>query len=379
MATTKIPTPGEGDGVDAFFARCGFPSHARDQCWLLVQQLFPDAEIEEANPQGYCSYTLCVGVSHIVQFRPPAHKLHMAVAEAAYDAYGDLAPRTQLLTVLKPTRSLLSKSHHRGCNGSQCIDEGVVMDDDQDFLDVVSMTRMRGISLSESRASSAGMSMGFQPQQQRLTIVRDFARFMATGWNHAHKNAGSETPCIRGRIGSSLRWRLEQMHTLLPPRFQPFVIGMLSRLDNITSLPWVLTHGDIVPANIMVEPSQHTPSQYALTGLLDWAEAEYLPLGVGLYGLEELLGEHDASGRFSYYSDEIELRALFWAHLETDLGAGAPALNSLSRGLVDDAHTLGVLLWHGIAFDDGKLDRVVQEGRDDEEIMRLDLFFAGRM
>ena len=35
---------------------------------------------------------------------------------------------------------------------------------------------------------------------------------------------------------------------------------------------------------------------------------------------------------------------------------------------------LGVLLWHGIAFDDGAIDRVVQEGRDIDEIHRLDAF-----
>ena len=38
------------------------------------------------------------------------------------------------------------------------------------------------------------------------------------------------------------------------------------------------------------------------------------------------------------------------------------------------ARDLGVLLWHGIAFDDGAINRVVQEGRDIEEIHRLDAF-----
>lgn len=377
MTVAKIPVPGEGNGVDAFFARCGLASHTRDQCWLLVREIFPGAKVEEASPQGYCSYTLCARDDTIIQFRPPAHKLHMAVAEAACDVYGSLAPRAQLVTVLKATRLPLSTDHHSGFHGPQPVDEGVVVDDDHDdYLDVVSMNRIRGTSLSESRASTTSRSTCFQPRQQLHSIVRHFARFTATGWLHTHRALGPEVPCTRGLIGSSLRWRLEQMHACLPPRFHPFVSRILDNLDKITSLPWVLTHGDIVPANIMVEPSQDTLGEHVLTGFLDWAEAEYLPFGVGLYGLEELLGETATDGRFSYYPIETELRTLFWSHLEAELADGGFAMDRLSRELVDDAHVLGVLLWHGIAFDGGKLDRVVQQGRDDEEILRLDLFFA---
>lgn len=379
MAAIKTHTPGEGNGVDAFFDRCGFSPQTRDQCWHLAQRLFPNARVEEASPQGYCSYTLCAGHDKVVQFRPSAHKLHIAVAEAACDVYGSLAPRTQLLTVFKPTRSLLPKGHHSGAKDFKPIDEGVVMEDDQIFLDVVSLERIRGTSLAELRASAAGCPTLTPCAKYRCSIVRHFARFIATGWIQAHKSSESEMSFMSGRIGSSLRWRLEQMRDGLPPRFGPFLSRTLSKLDSIVSLPWVLTHGDIVPANIMVEPSQDRPGELVLTGLLDWAEAEYLPLGVGLYGLEEFLGQTDHSGRFSYYADERELRNLFWAHLEAELATGGLALSELSREMVEDAHTLGVLLWHGIAFDNGKLDRVVQEGRDDEEILRLDLYFAGRI
>lgn len=373
MANTKIPTPGEGNGVDEFFARCGFSPKTRDQCWLLIQKLIPDAKIEEANPQGYCSYTLLVGHDRVIQFRPAAHKLHMDVAQAACEVYGRFAPRTQLLTVLKPARSLLAEEHNDRSNSAQPVDEGVVMGDGQEHFDVVCLERLRGISLAELRASSV------PSKQHRYSVIHHFARFIATGWNDAHKKPRTEAPCISGRIGGSLRWRLEKMGASLPPRFAPFLTRTKSQLDRITSLPWVLSHGDVVPANIMVEPSKSRPEELLLTGMLDWAETEYLPFGVGLYGLEELLGETDSSGRFAYYHDEKELRALFWAQLEEELAAGAHALSQTQRDVIDDAHTLGVLLWHGIAFDNGKLDRVVQEGRDDEEILRLDLFFAGRI
>ncbi|KAJ4424691.1 hypothetical protein N0V82_000619 [Gnomoniopsis sp. IMI 355080] len=297
----------------------------------------------------------------------------MAVAEAACNAYGSLAPRTQLLTVLKPTACPLSKDYRNDFDAPQPVDEGVAMVDDQYCFDVISLERIRGISLAELRTSSV------LSRKHRCSVIRHFARLIVTGWTHAHEMPGPGRPRTPGRVGGSLRWRLEKMRADLPPRFAPFVSRAWTQLDKITSLPWVLTHGDMVPANIMVEPSQDKLGELVLTGMLDWAEAEYLPFGVALYGLEELLGETDSSGRFSYYSDESELRALFWEQLEAELAAGGPAMSKLEKQIVDDAHILGVLLWHGIAFDDGKLDRVVQAGRDDEEILRLDLFFAGHM
>lgn len=382
MATTnKVTTPGQGNGVGAFFTRCGFcPQETRHQCWALIQKLFPGEQIEEATPQGYCSYTLCVGKDNIIQFRPPAHKLHMGIAEAACETYGALAPRTQHLTIFKPPRSLLTASL------PQPLDEGVVMmEDEQDYyFDVLSLERIRGTSLAELRTRTSSLNSLTSQQQYRCSTIRHFARFIARGWIHANtKISGSASPCIPDRIGSSLRWRLEQMCASLPPRFKPFLSRTWNQFDRITSsLPWVLTHGDIVPANIMVEPrasrSGSPDEDLVMTGLLDWAEAEYLPFGVGLYGLEELLGETDSNGRFAYYDEEKGLRDLFWTCLEEELTAGGLTLARLPRDTVDDAHTLGVLLWHGIAFDNGKLDRVVQEGRDDEEILRLDLFFAGR-
>lgn len=392
MATTttasKVMTPGEGNGVEAFFTRCGFcPQETRHHCWTLIQKLFPGEQVEEANPQGYCSYTLCVGYDKIIQFRPTVHKLHMAIAEAACETYGALAPKTRHLTIFKPPRSLLT------VGPQQPIDEGVVMEeeDQEYYFDVLSLERIRCTSLAELRRTSLLNLPSPTQHQQRSSVIRHFARFIAKGWIHANAKTSDSgfPPCIPDRIGSSLRLRLEQMCASLPPRFKPFLSRTWNQFDKITSsLPWILTHGDIVPANIMVEPRpscSDSPEgkgggkeELVMTGLLDWAEAEYLPFGVGLYGLEELLGETDSRGHFAYYDEEKELRGLFWVCLEEELAAGGLTLARLSRDTVDAAHTLGVLLWHGIAFDNGKLDRVVQEGRDDEEIQRLDLFFAGR-
>ncbi len=213
--------------------------------------------------------------------------------------------------------------------------------------------------------------------------MRAYARLSGRSWHSRRPASDPSLPSLKGRIGSSLGWRLELMGRDLPARFQPYVARIRGQLPQIEALPWVLTHGDVVPSNIMVQPA---PDGLCLTGLLDWAEAEYLPLGVGLYGAEELLGQTAVpwngegaypprGSRFVYFDDASGLREALWRELEEAM----PELRTDAALLatVQAARDLGILLWHGIAFDDGRLDRVVQEGRDDEEIQRLDLFLRG--
>jgi hypothetical protein len=81
---------------------------------------------------------------------------------------------------------------------------------------------------------------------------------------------------------------------------------------------------------------------------VDWAEGEWLPFGVGLYGIEELLGRmvEDGGGerRFEYWPDAEQLRAVFWEALV----AGVPELaeGSEFRARVEKARLLGLLLWY---------------------------------
>jgi hypothetical protein len=168
-----------------------------------------------------------------------------------------------------------------------------------------------------------------------------------------------------GIIGKSIASRLKSLSTELPVRFQSAARRIIRELRYIEALPWVLTHGDIVAGNVMVEPSSGH-----LVGLVDWAEAEYLPFGVSFYGLEEFLGETSPTG-FQYYRDASDLRSVFWAELKKQI----PELGQREiLKAVELARDLGVLLWHGIAFDNGAISRVVQEGKDVEEIYRLDAF-----
>lgn len=317
-----------GVSLSAFFDRCKLPPSVKDECDAFVKSKFP----ESCRPcpfQGYCSYTVCVGDETVVQFRPVAHRLDLDVIRTACEVFGALAPDTAYLGELGQTG-----------------------------LHIYSMRRLPGVSLLDLRADNDALTY----RSKRESIVRDFAHIQARSWQHAK---AYDDVMVKRTVGASLRWRLELM-TRLPRRFQHIVKSISASLRDIENVPWVFSHGDLLPSNMMVCPKSGN-----ISGLLDWAEAEYLPFGVGMYGLEELLGE-DQNGRFMYYPEAKRLRDLFWG----ELLAAAPGFSQDSGrvAVVKKAQAFGILLWHGIAFDDGRLDRIVEEGKDDAEIERLDAF-----
>ncbi|CZS93575.1 uncharacterized protein RCO7_09517 [Rhynchosporium graminicola] len=314
--------------IDSFFIRSGLTVQDRLDCFAFVEELYPDKSISPTSCQGYCSMTTLVGEHLIVQFRPSKYRLNLLVTSAARDVYGTFAPETKYIATL-PASGLL----------------------------VYIMDRIRGITFKDLQASSGtrGISTQF-----RARLCRDFAVFLSRSWHR-----GAEKPMELGTVGRSIKTRLQSLCKDLPIRFRATARHILTNLHHIEALPCVLTHGDIVPANIMVNPSTG-----ALTGLVDWAEAEFLPFGICLYGLEELLGKITPGG-FQYSAEAERLRNVFW----TELRRNIPALQNIHvLQVVKLARDLGILLWHGIAFDDGAIDRVVQEGRDIEEIQRLDSF-----
>lgn len=221
---------------------------------------------------------------------------------------------------------------------------------------VYAMSRLEGISLKDFRIECTS------PALRMASLCRDFAGFVSQAWHHRAMRPSA------GKVGTSMRPRLGLLDAGLPCRFRAVTQRVLAGLPSIEALPWVITHGDIVPSNLMLHPSTGR-----LSGLVDWAEAEYLPFGVCWYGLEEILGEVTPEG-FKYHHEADDMRRIFWRELMSkipELAGSSPLLDAvlLSRDL-------GVLLWYGIAFDDGAIDRVVQEGRDVAEIARLDAFLS---
>ncbi|KAI3337256.1 hypothetical protein HD806DRAFT_32504 [Xylariaceae sp. AK1471] len=327
---SKMANPPKDSGVSfaPFFDRCKLPATVKDECDAFVRSRYSE-HIRPAPFQGYCSYTLFVGEEIVVQLRPSAYKLDVGISRTACNIFGHLAPETECLGQLRDTD-----------------------------LHAFSMRKLPGVSLSDHRAMSSRRSA-------REQVISSFAHLQALAWRHARR--AEDLLHERRTVGSSLALRLKSMSASLPMRFRSIATSILADLSDIQALPWVFTHGDFLPANIMVSPYSGK-----LMGLLDWAEAEWLPFGIGMYGLEELLGENNKDGKFVYYPEAKQLRNMFWKELMLLIPELSQDLKTTA--LVKKAQRLGILLWHGIAFDNGKLDRVVEEGKDDQEIQRLDEF-----
>ena len=311
--------------IDDFFRRSGLTSHDQLDCETFIQRLHPGRAISLASSQGYCSLTMFVGDDTVIQFRPSNYSLDLRITDAARRVYGSFAPETRCIGTV-PASGLL----------------------------VYSMNKISGVSFKDLCERNTPAA------HHRARLCRDFAGFLSKSWHHS-----KTTNVPLGVIGKSIVPRLKSLITDLPVRFQASARNVLSHLHQIEALPWVLTHGDVVAANIMVDPSSAK-----LTGLVDWAEAERLPFGVCLYGLEEILGGLTPTG-FQYHGDASNLRDIFWQELTETI----PELRETTVSeAVELARDLGVLLWYGIAFDDGAIDRVVQEGRDEDEIQKLESF-----
>ncbi|KAI5465666.1 hypothetical protein BGZ63DRAFT_110484 [Mariannaea sp. PMI_226] len=345
IAFSDESTSSEVTEIYGFFVRNGIDTRMKEACYLLARSLYPNGEITPVKSQGYCSYTLAIYPNYLVQFRTEEYQLDIRICEEAKSIFGTLVPRVQYLGSVPLQRSA------DGGRG----------------LYVYVQERIPGVTLEEFRKRCSDDHMH---RVHRRRLVEDIAEVFAVSLQHEkrrHNRSGSDT-FKKGLVGRSLRWRLDILTALPDKGLREQVDVVASSIDHVEGLPWCLTHGDLVPANIMVDPDTGH-----LTGLIDWAEGEWLPFGVGLYGLEEVLGYEDPAVGFRYYEDHKQLRELFWNSLKKR----NPAMKSSSWiRHVELSRTLGILLWRGIAFEDGRIDRVVEPGRDDTELHKLKLFLA---
>lgn len=340
-----IPEPSVVD----FFARNGCDYETRNECMRFACLRFPEDLVQEADVQGQCSYTVAVSTTHLLQFRPDRFKLDMKIYQDARYIYKDFVSETVYVDVF----------------------EGVPLSggpgEDAPSFHIYLIEKLQGITL-ERVLQKGDITTGKSFRQQ---LVRDLAHIFATAYHHrvvSHRlYTTPRFKGIRGRIGSSLPWRAELLTNISDAELSCEAKAVKHYLDTIEQLPWCLTHGDLVPSNIMVDPVTGR-----ITGLLDWAEGEWLPLGIGMYAIDECLGQDDPQRGFVFFEEHEELRVLFWKTFLDLCDGCAPRLRDASKlREVEMARRMGVLLWRGIAFDNGRLDRLVEEGTDDTELAKL--------
>jgi hypothetical protein len=366
-----------------FWHRVGLGEEDGVTCLRLVRERYVRYEVEVFRDQGYCSYTLLVSLpndivkigtqsvhgvrekheeeSLIVQIRPAQHALDMHIARAAKETYASLAPDIKIVDLDLPGH-----------------------------LRVYEMQRMRGTPLSRLLPQTRECTPTTLKKQERL--VESFAALLAQTWpasSPSHRTTRADSPMASsvshmlasctGKIGSSILPRLEKLGTELPgPLLRDIAKSTLARIKNMEDLPVVLNHGDFIPSNVLVDEGS-----WEISGLVDWAEAEDLPFGTCVYGLEYVLGYINTTANqtrdksldaptFVYHEHAEYLRGLFWGRL--------CELVPDVRTRLEDVKTMrdvGVLLWYGYAWDDGKIDRVVNEKDDGLEVACLRAFLDG--
>ncbi|KAJ4985733.1 hypothetical protein SVAN01_08729 [Stagonosporopsis vannaccii] len=362
-----------------FWRRNGLDDVDRTNCLEAVGGCYDGYRTEEFKYQGYCSFTLLLtpetkggnnkdGIKSstdvagftiekqlIIQLRPAQHALDLNTAFAARNAYPRLTPSTQAVDLRLP-RS----------------------------LQAYEMDKMDGVPFSclQSHASLTGL------RQKQMTLITSFAKIIAQSWptSESRKRRDSvitpESPennetaflsLCTGKVGSRIVQKLEELCEGLPNEWlRARASIVLEKVRDIHDYPVVLNHGDLIPSNILVnEETWH------ITGLVDWAEAEWLPFGTCFYGLEYLLGFlrqplYGSGGpAFGYYDNAACLRDCFWSTLINVV----PELGGRTEE-VKLMRDVGVLLWHGYAWDEGAIDRVVDEANDGEELAKLRAFLS---
>ena len=351
----------------SFWRRVGLEDRRRDVCLAAVREHYGAAA--EYRFQGYCSVTYEVaprdGRGRLLQLRPAQHALDVAIARAARQTYGPLAPRVDAV----PLRLELPVP-----------------------LYAFEMDLLPGVPLAACQARTRELDAPAWTRQ--VALVRALADFVARAWPSAPTEPALAVDALPGAVGARISPKLARLAASLPSAaLRHRAARTLTRLPLLAAHPVVLNHGDLIPANLLVCPRRGT-----LCGVVDWTEAETLPFGTHLYALELLLGfvEHTAAPdtpaspassvsagscaspvsatahpRFTYFARAAELRALFWQAV----WARAPAVQASMRP-VAVARDLGVLLWYGFAWDEGAIDRVVADGVDADELACLRAFLG---
>jgi hypothetical protein len=343
----------------------------RAACDSVARKLCPGLRCEPVVHQGGCSYTILVSSEtkqqndavaepFLLQFRDLRYAVDVGIAAAAKAVYGSMAPQIDEVATIY--------FGERATSPSQFSEKG---------FQICKIQCVEGVSYLQ-----------IHPRNQRLTAdelyrqcyaIKGFANFVAKAWidQGSFLKSGRRDSVhqleMTGKVGSSLQERIQRLAEELPAEgLRRYTSLVLSSLDNLNQLPVVINHGDIVPSNMIISPSTGE-----LTGLVDWAEAEYLPFGTCLYGLEHLLGfvtttSDGVTETFQYYELADQLRNLFW----DEICRGIPQLKESRslRAAVLLAKDIGVLLWHGYAWDDGRIDRVINPKDDARDLMLLKAF-----
>ncbi|KAL8354429.1 hypothetical protein RB601_004025 [Gaeumannomyces tritici] len=256
----------------------------REECDVKTASFASGAPVVPVPMQGAWSYTVTAGPdqARIVQFRPSNATLNMSRLELARQAHPRCVP----------------KCTYHGQTGRQLP------------LDIYVMDKAAGECYLYSRnISPEGTEDKARFDARQHRTVRDLARFFADSWSAPQK----VSPAVADGVHQKLELDLDRLDKAFPDRFSITLNQVRDSFTRLFSLPWVITHVDLNETNILVDDTG------AITAIIDWADAEMLPFGMSLWGLENILGYMDGTG-WHYHGNAQELRDEFWRVFKASVG-----------------------------------------------------------
>ncbi|KAI9653915.1 MAG: hypothetical protein M1831_005600 [Alyxoria varia] len=258
----------------------------------------------------------------IVQFRQNQSRLDMGVTKRAKEIHGRMAAETTYLRDVG--------------------DEGAP-------LAAYRIEKLPGVTHLEFRCGEDDFQAA-----KRVKTVEDLARFFADSW----RNPEPITQAERATIQARLRDGLSALTLSLPQRFQDSLKGARDDLHKLFApeYPMVLTHGDMGDLNMLVSPETGH-----ITGIIDWAEAEVLPFGFALYGLQHTVSWSLSDG-WHDVEDRAYLEQTFWDHFWEFTERNSGPSGQDFQQTIELAWRVGVLLRHGFYWVlDGTVKKAVNE------------------
>ncbi|KAL9124204.1 MAG: hypothetical protein Q9217_006446 [Psora testacea] len=329
------------NAIRSFFNDCG--SLTREECDDRARSLLGGGPIVTSTIQGQFSYTVSsphaatevrsgddnssrpTSNAMIVQFRLSKSKIDLYVAQLAKAIHGDIAAETE---------------YH-----------GEIGQEAGPRLAVYTIQKLPGVTYIEM--GNFSVEMDLEQASKQLKMVGDLARFFAASWLHPQLVTQNQREATKTTVSH----KLSLLASTLPPRFDAIISRVQLGLDELfhPRYPQVLTHGDLCPMNILVSPTTG-----CITGIIDWAEAEVLPFGLALYGLENLLG-YMGPGRWNYFDIRDELEQKFWNHFWDCLADAKRPVGDGRRNTIMIARQVGVLIQYGFEWENGVLKGAVTE------------------
>lgn len=114
---------------------------------------------------------------------------------------------------------------------------------------------------------------------------------------------------------TELSQQLKTLANALPENFRPKLNEVCNQLPLVfdPDYPQVLNHADLLEMNIHVNPSTG-----AITGIVDWHDANVGPFVLLFWGLESLLGTLGSDG-WHFHARHFDLRKTCWNTLYSNM------------------------------------------------------------